>query len=192
MSSSFIPADTVSQALLAIAALLLMIVLVEITGIMSGPAATGPQTVDESASLPGISSASPGRNKYPSLRSYSEILSRPLYEETRKPMQTQPPAKENGSADRFRKKWRLSGIIMDVNNIAIVETIRAGETHSLIAGQSFDGWRVQEISATELVVIRGGESLRFALYKEGTNIEGTNAPIVARNRKSQMWKPSNR
>jgi hypothetical protein len=187
MSSSFIPADTVSQALLAIAALLLMVVLYEVIGIMSGPAATDSQTVDESASLPGISSASSGRNKSPPLANYSEILRRPLYEETRKPVQARPPAKDNGSADRLRQKWRLSGIILDERNIAIMETVRAAETHSLVTGQSFDGWRVQDISATDVALVRDGELVRFALHKEGINV-----PAVAQKRVTRAWKPSKR
>lgn len=180
-----IPTDTISRALMLTATVLLMVVVIEVAGILAGPAPVDMAIEDESALLPGISARSSGVNNYPPLGAFAEILQRPFYEVSRRPVQTRATVNDSASADRLRQKWRLSGIIIDESNIAILETQRAGETLSLITGQSLDGWRVREISEKDVVLVRGGESLRFALHDASAN-----GQVNVRNKRAQTYKPS--
>lgn len=184
MISKWIPSDMVSRILLLVASLLVVVIVFEITEIVTGQAADL-VAVDDSTSLPAISPNASNANKFPPLSSFSEILQRPVYEATRRPVQKRNAVVDSASADLLRKKWRLSGVIMDDNNIAIMETQRSGETLSLVAGQLLESWRVQEIDANEIVLIRGGESLRFTLHDEDAN-----AASGRRQRVTQTWKPS--
>jgi len=185
MIGKWIPADIVSRALLLMATVLLVVVLLEIADIATGPAATELVTADDSTPLPAIPASASTASDYPPLGSFGEILQRPLYEATRRPVQAKAVVQDTASADRLRAKWRLSGIIIDERNIAILETVRAGETLSLVVGQSVDGWRVQQISENDVVLVRGAETLRFALH-EGDGSAATGA----RKRVTQIYTPS--
>jgi len=180
-----IPTDIVSRALLSTATLLLLIIVFEVAAIMAGPPPADPALEDGSTLPPAVSASGQNTMSYPPLGEFKEILQRPVYELTRRPVQVRKVVSDNASADRLRQKWRLSGIIIDENNIAILETQRAGETLSLIEGQSLDGWRVREISENGVVLIRGGEALQFVLHDESANGQVNN-----RNRRAQTWKPS--
>lgn len=180
-----IPTDIVSRALLSIATLLLLVILFEVAAIMVGSTPTDPVLEGESTLPAAVFASGQSAISYPPLGEFSEILQRPVYELTRRPVQTRKVVNDNASADRLRQKWRLSGIIIDENNIAILETQRAGEILSLITGQSLDGWRVREISENGVVLIRGRESLRFVLHDESADGQ-TNV----RQRQTQVWKPS--
>ena len=152
---------------------------------MVGPTPVDPALDDRSALPPAVSAGGESAISYPPLSEFSEILQRPVHELTRRPVQIRKVVNDNASADRLRQKWRLTGVIIDEKNIAILETQRAGETLSLVEGQSLDGWRVREISANDVVLIRGGESLRFVLHDE--TVIGQ---VSIRNRQKQIWKPS--
>jgi hypothetical protein len=179
------PTDIISRALLLTATALLLVVVIEVAEIVTGPAAVELIVDDESVLFRGISADPSGSISHPPLGDFSEILRRPFYEWERRPVQANQTTNDNASADRLKQKWRLSGIIISENNIAILETQRAGEALSLVEGQSLEGWRVQEIGANDVLLNRGGESVRLALHDETAN-----GQVNGRNKRAQTWKPS--
>jgi len=179
-----IPTDIISRALLVTATVLLVIVLFEAASIVGTSASDDSDSGAGPVALTDISPRAPIATKYPPVGSFAEIMRRPLFELSRRPVQI-VAAENSTSAATLRKKWRLSGVILDDNNIAIIETVRPGENQSLVAGQSLDGWLVQEINADDVVLGRGTQSIRFTLHKEGAT-----TAVDTRRRITQVWKPS--
>jgi hypothetical protein len=177
-------ADIVNRGLILTVILMLAFVSLEFNSILEKRQIKNPQAAEQATSasdeFAGVSSS----NDFPSVGNFSAILLRPLFEETRRPVQTQVAGADSSSAAALKQKWRLSGIIIDTNNIAIMEGNRSTETLSLTQGQSLDGWRVQAIEPKVVVLIRSGEMLRFPLYED----DPVSGPPT-RGRNAQRWKP---
>jgi hypothetical protein len=177
-------ADIVNRGLILTVVLMLAFISLELDSILGERQVENLQAAEKTTPPSDEFAGVVSSNDFPAVGSFSAILLRPLFEDTRRPVQTQVAGADNSSAAALKQKWRLSGIIIDINNIAIMEGNRSTETLSLTQGQSLDGWRVQEIEAKAVVLSRSGELLRFPLYED----DPISAPTT-RSRNAQRWKP---
>lgn len=112
--------------------------------------------------------AAPGSDvvSIPPLPTYRELLTRPLFMETRRPA---PRATAAQTAQRVDPgtKWKLTGIIVaGADSHVFVQGIRDNTIRRLDAGQVLDGWRVSEITPQYVTFTSGDQESRLELRKE--------------------------
>ena len=89
--------DRISRALLLVAGLLIVVVVFESIGVVRNSAPEN-LTADGSVLLPEeLTGASP-TGRYPAVGEFSAILLRPLFEDTRRPLQSQTGGEDSASA----------------------------------------------------------------------------------------------
>lgn len=102
----------------------------------------------------------------PSLPSYRELLTRPLFMETRRPA---PVARQAASSRRANPgdKWKLTGIIVSGEDSHIfVQGLRDKAVRRLEIGDSLDGWVLDQVAPDHAVLHAGAEESRLALREE--------------------------
>ena len=102
---------------------------------------------------------------YPSLPSYRQLLTRPLFTDTRKPA-PRAANKPTQTID-LGKKWKLTGVVFAGDNSHVfLQGIRDKSVRRLEVGATLDGWVLREITPEHVVLDSGGQEARLELREE--------------------------
>lgn len=108
--------------------------------------------------------------RLPPLDQYDAIVQRPLFNETRAPIESAPGA-EAGSAparaaERAFEELTLTGVVISADKlIALIKDVRAGTVHRVEPGAPLGAWRLERVDA-ESVTLRNEDTERtLTLYK---------------------------
>jgi hypothetical protein len=102
----------------------------------------------------------------PPLPTYRELLTRPLFMETRRPV---PRATAAQTARRIDPgtQWKLTAIIVaGEDSHVFVQGLRDNTIRRLDSGQMLDGWRVSEITPQYVTFTAGDQESRLELRQE--------------------------
>lgn len=110
---------------------------------------------DSGASLPA----------YPPLDRFQEIIVRPLFDESRRPRQTEDTDSLSETAATLREKWRLTGVVWEGMQQQALFSERQGEARlRRETGMYLDGgWQLEEIQAEAVILTDGEQQLRLQL-----------------------------
>jgi len=87
----------------------------------------------------------------PPLAAYREIMQRPLFSDTRRPVEVSTPMTRAPALQDPATKWTLTGIVASAGESrAVVTGIKDKTTRRLAQGEMLDGWRLAEIEAYRL------------------------------------------
>lgn len=120
---------------------------------------------DAPAAEPLTGPASDNSITLPSLPSYRQLLTRPLFTNTRKP----PPRSANKPTQTIdlSKKWKLTGVVVAGDNSHVfVQGIRDKSVRRLEMGATLDGWVLREITPEYAVLESGGREARLELRED--------------------------
>jgi hypothetical protein len=96
------------------------------------------------------------------LASYSEIVERPLFVQTRRP----PPEAEvaQAAAPNPPGNYRLEGTALTpVGRVAVVRNTRTSALHRLAVGDEVDGWQLEEVEPGQAALSQGPRKLQLEL-----------------------------
>ena len=146
------PLSLYSRFMLIAIVLLSIVVAIEVlllgSGSQAAPADNGTATA-LSGDITSIDSVT-----FPSLPSYRQLQTRPLFTATRKPPPR--PAVQAAQGVDLGKKWKLTGIIVaGEESHVFMQGIRDKSVQRLETGAVLDGWELSEI-APEFVLFRSG------------------------------------
>jgi hypothetical protein len=125
-----------------------------------GDAGTRPESVSPAA----VASVNP--LMIPPIVTYSDIVERPLFSDTRRPPQTTID-KNTAPASQLGSAWKLTGIVVAADSSSVlVSGIRDSRTERLQAGMMLDGWRLESITRDQAVFSSGGRTAVLRLHEE--------------------------
>ncbi|WP_375056545.1 hypothetical protein [Zobellella sp. DQSA1] len=104
---------------------------------------------------------------YPPLEQFDEVISRPLFDESRRPQASEDEDPISESAAAMREKWRLTGVVWEGNQQLALFSERQGEGRARIkVGMYLDGgWQLEEIGTDTATLSDGIQSLRLDLWE---------------------------
>ena len=115
---------------------------------------------------------------FPDLDTMDEIISRPLFNESRRPVTVEkivPVAKPTDL------NVMLSGIVIgQTQQIAHLRSLSDKETLALSVGDKIDGWEIQSIFADHVVLRSGGRVETLYMQKPGVKNTNTRRPSTKR------------
>lgn len=86
---------------------------------------------------------------------YPETLRRPLFRSTRRPVPEAPVAQSPAPAPPQLVGYRLTGIVSTGARRMILLETPGGKSVQLVEGESVDGWTVETIAETAVILSRG-------------------------------------
>jgi len=102
---------------------------------------------------------------FPSLPTYRELLTRPLFTDTRKP--APKPAAQAAQGVDLGKKWKLTGIIVAGDDSHVfLQGVRDKSVRRLDAGAVLDGWELVEIAPEYAMFRSAGREATLELRKD--------------------------
>ncbi|WP_116475450.1 DNA utilization family protein [Zobellella maritima] len=106
-----------------------------------------------------------GQPAYPPLDSFQEIIVRPLFDDRRRPRQTEDSDDTSETAAALKEKWRLTGVVWKGEQQLALLSQRRGEARlRLEAGMYLDGgWQLEEIQAEAVILTDGEQQLLLEL-----------------------------
>ncbi|MBL1379323.1 hypothetical protein [Zobellella iuensis] len=104
---------------------------------------------------------------YPPLEQFDEIISRPLFDESRRPQAGAGGDPISASAAAMREKWRLTGVVWEGDQQLALFSERQGEGRARIkVGMYLDGsWQLEEITVDAVTLSDGVLRLRLELWE---------------------------
>ncbi len=131
--------------------------------------------------------ASPELFELPPLEMFGELVERPLFEPTRRPVPAAvPPAEELAkvadAASPSGKKvaFKLTGVVIDgVQGIALIA--HTGRVDRVRTGEAIVGWRLEKIESERVVLDRGTEKVELQLrsFEHNPNPRGSTNTVAA-------------
>jgi len=94
----------------------------------------------------------------PDISAFSEIVARPLFAQTRRPV---PPKAEVKVAENAPKPetFDLIGVVISKDGrMALLRTLSTSEVTRAVEGQNVGGWKVSDIKPTQVVLRHGDDS----------------------------------
>jgi len=156
------PLSLYSRFMLIAIALLSVIVVIEVLLLGAGPQAA-PADNGAATALPG-DVTSIDSVTFPSLPSYRQLQTRPLFTDTRKPPPR--PAQAAQGID-LGKKWKLTGIIVAGDDSHVfMQGIRDKKVQRLETGAVLDGWELSEIAPGYVMFRSGARETTLELRKD--------------------------
>ncbi|WP_319781383.1 hypothetical protein [Oceanisphaera sp. IT1-181] len=119
------------------------------------------------------------RQVYPGLDHFQAITQRPLFEESRRPLQRdETPTATGTTAQALRAAWRLTGVVWEGEQQLALFSERQGEgRRRLKTGLYLDrGWQLEEIQAEAVILSDGSQQLVLELREprpQGTEPEAS-------------------
>ena len=157
------PLSLYSRFMLTAIALLSAVVIVEVLLLGSGPQAA--LADNEIAMALAADVASNNSVTFPSLPSYRQLQTRPLFTDTRKPP-PRPAAQATQGVD-LGKKWKLTGIIVAGDDSHVfMQGIRDKSVQRLETGAVLDGWELSEIDPAYVLFRSGAREMTLDLRKD--------------------------
>jgi hypothetical protein len=128
---------------------------------------TEPIEPQDALAMLGIDDSSPP--KEPALAKFNEVIRRPVFDPSRKPVVKVQAAKAGltGAAELARK-WRLTGVVIsDERSFAMLEDQKTGKAVAVDLEASLDGWQLIDIRDDE-ISFRSAQGLaELSLYRKG-------------------------
>ena len=157
------PVPLYSRAMLAAIAMLAVIVTIEIFALGSGTQ-YGP-VGDEAVTTKPADIANVDTVTFPSLPSFRELLTRPLFTDTRRP--APKPTVRSAQGVDLGKKWKLTGIIVAGDDSHVyLQGVRDKSVRRLDSGASLDGWELVEIAPEYATFSSAGREATLELRKD--------------------------
>ncbi|GAA3550341.1 hypothetical protein [Zobellella aerophila] len=128
--------------------------------IMALPALLNPPVYGQQDSNSWLSQAS-----YPPLKSFQEIITRPLFDEGRRPRPPQDAESTSETATALREKWRLTGVVWEGEQQLALFSERQGAGRLRLKTDMYldGGWQLQEIQAEAVILTDGEQQLQLTL-----------------------------
>ena len=136
--------------------------------------------------------AQPGKPIYPPLDSFQEIVTRPLFDEARRPQQTDNAGNTSETAANLREKWRLTGVAWQGDQQLALFSKRQGKDRlRLTTGMYLDGgWQLEEILADTVILTDGEQQLQLELREPRPPLQPEEAPEVVTSQPAEQGKPA--
>lgn len=162
-----------THILLGVAALLATLLLLD-RGETPAPDVVAPRAPSQ-ARPPGAGPAGlPTGNPLAGVRlaELADTVGRPLFEPSRRPFERSRPAPAAApvpiakpAAPPEEPRFKLLGVIMDGSRSLALLATGDGRSQRLEVGDAVDGWQVDSIKLSEVVLSRSGRKLRLSLSK---------------------------
>ena len=157
------PFSLYSRLMLVTIAMLSAIVVVEVLLLGPGPQyglADNESVTEKPAAITNVDTIT-----FPSLPTFRELLTRPLFTDTRKPPPR--PAAQAAQGVDLGKKWKLTGIIVAGDDSHVyLQGVRDKSAQRLDPGAVLDGWELVEIAPEYAVFRSGGREATLELRQE--------------------------
>ena len=109
-----------------------------------------------------------GAFSMPPLKHFAEVLARPLFSSTRRPL----PGGNSGGIFASRPKFTVVGIVISkASRDALIEYGHPPRLRHVVEGQDIEGWEVQSIQIDQVVVRRLGVSVSIKTSTQSKQLE---------------------
>ncbi|MDJ0739729.1 MAG: hypothetical protein QNJ91_08425 [Gammaproteobacteria bacterium] len=106
----------------------------------------------------------------PPLASFSEIVERPLFVQTRRPAPAPEPGQQQVRATPGNFKLEGTALSPD-GDVAVLRNTRTSEMHRVLVGQSIDGWKLDVVEPGHAALSQGAQKLQLELERPiGTSV----------------------
>ena len=151
-----------SRSMLAVCAVLVLIIVAEVYLLGMDSNAAGRATVETIVVLDSATTSL----QIPPVIAYREVVERPLFSDSRRPVQQATKSTESVRAVQLAAKWKVTGIVVAGDSSFVhVEGIRDHKTVRLKAGMPLDGWKLELIAPDYIEFSAAGESVTLTLYE---------------------------
>lgn len=178
---STIASDRMSRWLLLLCAALLLVLSMEISSLLGGSpssaGASGTEIADSDLDVQGDTL------QFPSAGAFRDVFRRPLFDPDRRPAVSAQGIAVDKSVEQMKKRWRLSGVIISSQHIAMITNVQNSESLELREGQDLEGWVLTRVAPEYVLLENNGRQLRLALHGD-FELPASETPRV-----KKVWRP---
>jgi len=178
---STIVSDRMSRWLLILCTVLLLVLSLEVSGRLGGPSAAGQG--EGAATMDAGLDIQEDSLHFPSAGAFRDVFRRPLFDPDRRPAVSAQGVAVDQSVELMKKRWRLSGVIISSQHIAMITNLQNSESLELREGQELEGWVLTRVAPEFVLLENNGRQLRLALHGD-FELPASETPRV-----KKVWRP---